>query len=173
MKIGVQTYSFLACSPATPGEEKHHGPRHPILPQSGVPRQRTNRAGQHSHPFLCTQCHKTFSATTGTALYRLRTSAETVSLVVTLLAHGCPLQAIVVAFGFDVPRLCLAAKNARLEPGAPREELRLDELSRDVLRQQSRCKPAVGSTNAPDFAPLAGVLAAALGLAAARRRKRD
>ena len=34
-------------------------------------------------------------------MYRLRTSAETVSLVVTLLAHGCPLQAIVVAFGFD------------------------------------------------------------------------
>lgn len=51
--------------------------------------------------FLCTVCHKTCSATKGTALYRLRTSAETVSLVVTLLAHGCPLQAIVVAFGFD------------------------------------------------------------------------
>jgi hypothetical protein len=50
---------------------------------------------------MCTACHKTFSATTGTALYRLRTSAETVSLVVTLLAHGCPLQAIVVAFGYD------------------------------------------------------------------------
>ncbi|MGE3537814.1 MAG: hypothetical protein AB7N91_10325 [Candidatus Tectimicrobiota bacterium] len=39
--------------------------------------------------------------TKGTALYRLRTSAETISLVVTLLAHGCPLQAIVVAFGYD------------------------------------------------------------------------
>jgi len=51
--------------------------------------------------FLCTECHKTFSATKGTAFYRLRTSAETVSLVVTLLAHGCPLQAIVVAFGSD------------------------------------------------------------------------
>ena len=51
--------------------------------------------------FLCTACHKTFSATHGTAFYRLRTSAETVSLVVTLMAHGCPLQAIVVAFGFD------------------------------------------------------------------------
>lgn len=51
--------------------------------------------------FLCTECHKTFSATTGTALYRLRTSAETVTRVVTLLAHGCPLQAIVVAFGYD------------------------------------------------------------------------
>jgi transposase-like protein/IS1 family transposase len=51
--------------------------------------------------FMCTACHKTFSATKGTALYRLRTSAESVSLVVTLMAHGCPLQAIVVAFGYD------------------------------------------------------------------------
>ena len=50
---------------------------------------------------LCTACHKTFSATQGTAFYRLRTPAETVALVLTLLAHGCPLQAIVVAFGFD------------------------------------------------------------------------
>src|SRR5688572_13927006 len=51
--------------------------------------------------FLCHECHKTFSATTGTVFYRLRTAAETVSLVVTLLAHGCPVQAIVAAFGFD------------------------------------------------------------------------
>jgi transposase-like protein len=52
-------------------------------------------------PFLCTECHKTFSATNGTAFYRLRTAAETVSLVVTLMAPGCPLHAIVVAFGLD------------------------------------------------------------------------
>ncbi len=51
--------------------------------------------------FLCTACHKTFSATKGTAFYRRRIAAETVTLVVTLLAHGCPPQAIVVAFGFD------------------------------------------------------------------------
>jgi len=50
---------------------------------------------------ICTECHKTCSATQGTACSRLRTSAETVSLVVTLLAHGCPLQAIVVACGSD------------------------------------------------------------------------
>ena len=49
---------------------------------------------------ICTECPKTFSATKGTAFYRLRTSAETVSLVVTLMAHGCPLQAIVVACGY-------------------------------------------------------------------------
>jgi transposase-like protein/IS1 family transposase len=51
--------------------------------------------------YLCTACHKTFSATKGTAFYRLRTTAETVTRVVTLLAHGCPPQAIVAAFGFD------------------------------------------------------------------------
>src|SRR5712692_10625841 len=51
--------------------------------------------------FLCTACRKTFSATKGTAFYRLRTAAETVALVMTLLAHGCPPQAIVAAFGFD------------------------------------------------------------------------
>jgi transposase-like protein len=51
--------------------------------------------------FLGTECHKTFSATQGTAFYRLRTSAEMVRRVVTLLAHGCPRQAIVVAFGSD------------------------------------------------------------------------
>src|SRR5262244_370994 len=51
--------------------------------------------------FICHECDKTFSATTGTVFYRLRTAAETVVLIVTLLAHGCPVQAIVAAFGFD------------------------------------------------------------------------
>jgi len=56
---------------------------------------------QKEQRFLCHACRKTFSARTGTVFYRLRTSAETVGLVVTLLAHGCPGQAIVAAFGFD------------------------------------------------------------------------
>jgi transposase-like protein len=56
---------------------------------------------QQEQRFICTQCGKTFTATKGTAWYRLRTSAETVSLVVTLRAHGCPRHAIGVAFGYD------------------------------------------------------------------------
>src|ERR1700675_452234 len=51
--------------------------------------------------FICHACHKTFSATKGMAFSRLRTAAETVALVVTLLAHGCPVQAMVAACGFD------------------------------------------------------------------------
>jgi transposase-like protein len=56
---------------------------------------------QKEQRFLCHACHKTFSATTGTAFSRLRTATETVALVVTLLAHGGPVQAIVAAFGCD------------------------------------------------------------------------
>ena len=56
---------------------------------------------QKEQRFICHACHTTFSARKGTVFYRLRTSAETVVIVVTLLAHGCPVQAIVAALGFD------------------------------------------------------------------------
>lgn len=53
------------------------------------------------HRYLCDVCHKTFSETKGTVFYRLQTDATEVTRVVTLLAYGCPLQAIVIAFGLD------------------------------------------------------------------------
>ena len=51
--------------------------------------------------YRCATCGKTFAATTGTAFYRLHHPPEVMVLVVTLLCHGCPLQAIVAAFGLD------------------------------------------------------------------------
>lgn len=51
--------------------------------------------------YQCKRCKKTFSETKGTALYRMHKPKELVLTVVTLLAHGCPLQAIVAAFGLD------------------------------------------------------------------------
>ena len=51
--------------------------------------------------FICSQCRKTFAATYGTVFYCLRTSGDLVGLIITLLAHGRPGQAIVVAFGLD------------------------------------------------------------------------
>jgi transposase-like protein len=51
--------------------------------------------------YKCTCCGKTFSETQGTSVYRLKKSSELFSLVVTLLVHGCPVQAIVAAFGLD------------------------------------------------------------------------
>jgi transposase-like protein/IS1 family transposase len=85
--------------------------------------------------FLCTECHKTFSATKGTAFYRLRTSAETVSLVVMLLAHGCPLQAIVVAFGYDERTVAGWAARAGTQGQAVQEHL--VEQPRDLGQVQA------------------------------------
>ena len=56
---------------------------------------------QTKQRYDCKVCGKTFTATKGTPFYRLRTTADLVTLVLTLLVHGCPLQAIVAAFGFD------------------------------------------------------------------------
>ena len=85
--------------------------------------------------FMCTECHKTFSATKGTAFYRLRTSAETVSLVVTLLAHGCPLQAIVVAFGYDERTVACWLARAGVQGQAVQEHL--VEQPRDLGQVQA------------------------------------
>jgi transposase-like protein len=58
----------------------------------------------HSHKeqrLRCTTCGKTFAASTGTPFYRLHKDRSLLVIVITLLTHGCPLQAIVAAFGLD------------------------------------------------------------------------
>ncbi|HIE56440.1 MAG TPA: hypothetical protein EYP90_14935, partial [Chromatiaceae bacterium] len=49
----------------------------------------------------CDVCETTFSVTKGTLFYRLKTDPATVMPVLVLLAYGCPVPAIVAAFGFD------------------------------------------------------------------------
>ncbi len=56
---------------------------------------------RHERRYQCKRCRKTFSATTGTTLYRAHKPHHLVVQVVTLLAHGCPAQAVVAAFGLD------------------------------------------------------------------------
>ena len=51
--------------------------------------------------YRCTTCGRTFAETRGTPFYRLKKATDTVTIVLTLLCHGCPLQAIVAAFGLD------------------------------------------------------------------------
>jgi transposase-like protein len=51
--------------------------------------------------YRCSTCKGTFTETYGTPFYRLHTTMDVVTLVLTLLVHGCPRQAIVAAFGVD------------------------------------------------------------------------
>jgi len=74
----------------------------PQCPASGQTAQGNIKV--HSYPqrrYRCTICRKTFAATTGTPFYRLHTDPMVFVCVVTLLAYGCPVPAIVVAFGLD------------------------------------------------------------------------
>lgn len=56
---------------------------------------------QKERRYICRQCKVSFSHTTGTVFYRLRKGANLITLVVQLLAHGCPIQALVFAFALD------------------------------------------------------------------------
>jgi hypothetical protein len=80
-------------------------------------------------------CGKTFAARKGTAFYRLRTAEETVTLVVTLLAHGCPVQAIVVAFGLD--ERTVQDWHARAGTHCERVQKHLVEQPRDLGQVQA------------------------------------
>lgn len=56
---------------------------------------------QKEQRYRCKTCGLTFAATIGTPFYRLHHAVDLVTIVLTLLTHGCPTQAIVAAFGLD------------------------------------------------------------------------
>jgi len=69
-------------------------------------RGQVGKGNIHTHSLkdkrcLCDVCEQTFATTTGTIFYRLRSDPQLVMWVIVLLAYGCPLQAIVKAFGLD------------------------------------------------------------------------
>jgi len=82
-----------------PQEQVCHNPRCWVYGRAGeghivVHSQRDQR-------YRCKRCGKTFSTTKGTPFYRLHHPHTLVVIVVTLLAFGCPVQAIVAAFELD------------------------------------------------------------------------
>ena len=76
-----------------------HNPDRPTRGQPGfgnirIPSRKERR-------YLCSTCGRTFAATRDTPFYRLKKSLDLVTIVVTPLCHGCPVQAVVAAFGLD------------------------------------------------------------------------
>jgi transposase-like protein len=51
--------------------------------------------------YCCHRCKKTFSESSGTALYGVKKGHELFAIVVSLLAYGCPVQAIVATYHLD------------------------------------------------------------------------
>jgi transposase-like protein len=76
-----------------------HSPDCPARGQLGLDNIRVH--SRKERRYRCTVCDRTFAETRDTPLYRLKKPVELVTIVLTLLGHGCPLQAIVAAFGLD------------------------------------------------------------------------
>lgn len=85
--------------------------------------------------YKCKVCEKTFAETKGTPFYRAHKPEAEIIQVVTLLAHGCPLQAIVAAFGWDERTV----KRIQEEAGRHCEEVHeeLVEQPRDLQHVQA------------------------------------
>jgi transposase-like protein/IS1 family transposase len=94
--------------------------------------------------YRCKTCGKTFSAKEGTLFAGLRKPTELIVQVVTLLAYGCPVQAIVHAFGLDertvaswrdrAGRHCQQVHQALVEQG----QLDLLHVQADEIRVKAR-----------------------------------
>lgn len=82
-------------------------PRELFCPNMDCPaRGQVGKGNIHSHSLkdkrcICDVCQRTFATTSGTIFYRLRSDPQLVMWVIILVAYGCPLQAIVKAFGLD------------------------------------------------------------------------
>ena len=76
-----------------------HNPDCPARGQPGSGNIRIH--SRKERRYLCSICGRTFAATRDTPFYRLKKSVDLVTIVVTLLCHGCPVQAVVAAFGLD------------------------------------------------------------------------
>src|ERR687894_1636932 len=76
-----------------------HNPNCPARGQLGLGNIRVHSRTERR--YRCTSCGRTFAATHDTPFYRLKKPTELVIIVLTLLCHGCPIQAIVAAFGLD------------------------------------------------------------------------
>ena len=94
--------------------------------------------------YRCQVCKATFSARCGTMLQGLRKPTEVIVIVVTLLAYGCPVQAIVHAYGLDertvaswrdrAGKQCQQVQRALVEQG----RLDLMHVQADEIRGKGR-----------------------------------
>lgn len=77
-------------------------PQSQVCPECGA-EGKNGHIGVHSRQqerYRCKACKRTFSQTRGTALYQLKKPALFV-IAVSLLAYGCPIQALVMTFGLS------------------------------------------------------------------------
>jgi len=126
----------------------------------------------HSHRerrYRCRTCRRTFAATANTPLYRLHHPAATLTLVLTLLVHGCPIPAIVVAFGLDERTVRAWLHKAGAHAALLHDQMTVGVEARQVQADEIRVRVRGGAV----WAAIALDVGSRLWLATAVARRRD
>jgi transposase-like protein len=126
----------------------------------------------HSHAerrYRCRTCGRTFVATTNTPLYRLHHPAATMTLVLTLLLHGCPIPAVVAAFTLDERTVRAWLHKAGAHAATLHERMVGDVAARQVQADEIRVRVRGGAV----WAAVALDVGSRLWLATAVARRRD
>jgi IS1 family transposase len=93
----------------------------------------------------CTICRHTFVATRGTVFYRKHTAVELMVIVLTLITNGCPVAAIVAAFGLQARTISSWLEQSGQHAEALQEHLVEQPLDhRQVQADEIRCKTQAG-----------------------------
>jgi transposase-like protein len=126
----------------------------------------------HSHVerrYRCRTCGHTFAATTNTPFYRLHHPETTLTLVLTLLLHGCPIPAIVAAFALDERTVCTWLHKAGAHAAILHDRLVADVAAQQVQADEIRVRVRGGAV----WAAVALDVGSRLWLATAVARRRD
>lgn len=139
-------------------------------------RGQTGKGNIHVHSqkeerWLCAVCERTFTTSKGTIFYRLRSDPAIVMYVVILLAYGCPLQAIVKAFGLD--ERTVSDWHERAGNHCQKVHEHLVENSQQDLQQVQADEIKVKTQKGTYWMALALVVSTRLWLGGVLSRKRD
>jgi transposase-like protein len=119
--------------------------------------------------YRCRTCGRTFAATTNTPLYRLHHPATTMTLVLTLLIHGCPIAAIVAAFLLDERTVQAWLHKAGAHAATLHERMVTDVTAHQVQADELRVRVRGGTA----WVAVALDVGSRLWLASAVARRRD
>jgi transposase-like protein/IS1 family transposase len=119
--------------------------------------------------YRCRTCRRTFAATTNTPLYRLHHPAATLTLVLTLLLHGCPIPAIVAAFALDERTVRAWLHKAGMHAALLHDQMTVGVAARQVQADEIRVRVRGGAV----WVAVALDVGSRLWLATAVARRRD
>jgi transposase-like protein len=152
-------------------------PQELFCPNMDCPaRGQTGKGNIHVHSqkdkrCICDVCQRTFTITGGTIFYRLRSDPQIVMWVVVLLAYGCPVQAIVKAFGLD--ERTVSAWHARAGKHCQKVHEHFVENSQQDLQQVQADEIKVKTQKGTYWMALALAVPTRLWLGGVVNRKRD